>query len=124
MSRAARSVDLPPLNFDYKPSKLTMVHNGHTVVVNYDAGGYGHYVVIRHYNGLETLYGHLSLPLVHTDCSFVRSPTFGERCVVESCVERLGGKSFTVRHRFLDADGVHELASGRETRCSERSASE
>lgn len=59
---------------------------------------------------------HLSLPLVHTECSFVRSPTFGERCIVESCVERLGGKSFTVRHRFLDADGVQELASGRETR--------
>lgn len=35
---AARSVDLPPLNFDYKPSKLTMVHNGHTVVVTYDPG--------------------------------------------------------------------------------------
>jgi acyl-CoA thioesterase FadM len=31
-------------------------------------------------------------------------------------VERLGGKSFTVRHRFLDADGVQKLASGRETR--------
>ena len=59
---------------------------------------------------------HLSLPLVHTECSFARSPTFGERCIVESCVERLGGKSFTVRHRFLDGDGVLELASGRETR--------
>lgn len=59
---------------------------------------------------------HLSLPLVHTECSFKRSPTFGEVCIVESCVERLGGKSFTVRHRFLAADGAHELASGRETR--------
>jgi murein DD-endopeptidase MepM/ murein hydrolase activator NlpD len=26
----------------------------------YDRGGYGNYIVIRHYNGLETLYGHLS----------------------------------------------------------------
>ncbi|HEY8402143.1 MAG TPA: M23 family metallopeptidase [Cytophagaceae bacterium] len=30
----------------------------------YDAGGYGNYVMLRHYNGLETLYGHLSKSLV------------------------------------------------------------
>jgi murein DD-endopeptidase MepM/ murein hydrolase activator NlpD len=27
-------------------------------VAHYDRYGYGHYVLIRHYNGLETLYGH------------------------------------------------------------------
>lgn len=33
-------------------------------VVRYDAGGYGNYIVIRHNNGLETIYGHLSKQLV------------------------------------------------------------
>ena len=33
-------------------------------IAKYNYGGFGHYVVIRHYNGLETLYGHLSSRLV------------------------------------------------------------
>ncbi|WP_460574859.1 peptidoglycan DD-metalloendopeptidase family protein [Hymenobacter coalescens] len=33
-------------------------------VVNWDGGGYGNYIVVRHYNGLETVYGHLSKQLV------------------------------------------------------------
>lgn len=33
-------------------------------IVNYDAKGYGYYVVVRHTNGLETVYGHFSRPLV------------------------------------------------------------
>lgn len=33
-------------------------------IVSYNGNGYGRFVVIRHYNGLETLYGHLSRQLV------------------------------------------------------------
>lgn len=37
------------------------------VVANQGRKGYGKYVVIRHYNGLETVYGHLSKQLVVED---------------------------------------------------------
>ncbi|MBC8112113.1 MAG: peptidoglycan DD-metalloendopeptidase family protein [Verrucomicrobia bacterium] len=33
-------------------------------VVRWDGYGYGYFIVLRHYNGLETLYGHLSKQLV------------------------------------------------------------
>lgn len=33
-------------------------------ISKYNYGGFGNYVVIRHYNGVETLYGHLSKRLV------------------------------------------------------------
>lgn len=37
---------------------------GKVRIVNYEAAGYGKYVVIRHNNGLETIYGHMSAHLV------------------------------------------------------------
>lgn len=33
-------------------------------ISKYNYGGFGNYVMIRHYNGIETLYGHLSVRLV------------------------------------------------------------
>lgn len=38
--------------------------SGKVRIVRYESGGYGNYVVIRHPNGLETIYGHLSKQLV------------------------------------------------------------
>lgn len=37
---------------------------GQIRIVGWDPRGYGYYVVVRHDNGLETIYGHLSRPLV------------------------------------------------------------
>lgn len=38
--------------------------DGKVRINNYEGGGYGHYLVIRHNNGLETVYAHLSRKLV------------------------------------------------------------
>ena len=38
--------------------------SGQVRIVGWDPRGYGYYVVVRHDNGLETIYGHLSRPLV------------------------------------------------------------
>ena len=35
-------------------------------VVGWDGGGYGRFVLVRHYNGLETLYGHMSKQMVES----------------------------------------------------------
>lgn len=40
------------------------VFDGVVRISKYDGGGYGNYLVVRHYNGLETLYGHLKQALV------------------------------------------------------------
>lgn len=41
--------------------------DGRVRITNYEAKGYGKYVVLRHYNDLETVYGHLSRFLVEND---------------------------------------------------------
>ncbi|MFC5270090.1 peptidoglycan DD-metalloendopeptidase family protein [Adhaeribacter terreus] len=41
-------------------------------ISKWDGGGYGNYIVVRHYNGLETLYGHMSRPLVNVG-TFVKA---------------------------------------------------
>ncbi|GAB1416398.1 M23 family metallopeptidase [Paludibacter sp.] len=41
--------------------------SGKVRIIDYERKGYGHYVVIRHDNGLETVYAHLSEVLVSLD---------------------------------------------------------
>ncbi len=48
----------------YIGDTIRSAFDGKVRVVNYERRGYGKYVVIRHDNGLETIYGHLSKQLV------------------------------------------------------------
>lgn len=48
----------------YIGDTIRSAFSGRIRMVKYDANGYGKYVVIRHNNGLETIYGHLSRQLV------------------------------------------------------------
>ena len=41
--------------------------SGRVRLTRFDRGGYGFYVIVRHENGLETIYGHLSRFLVKPD---------------------------------------------------------
>lgn len=38
--RNPQKADLPPIEFDYKPSSLHVIDNGHTIMVNYAAGSF------------------------------------------------------------------------------------
>ena len=48
----------------YIGDTIRSAFSGKVRIVKYERGGYGKYVVIRHPNGLETIYGHLSKQLV------------------------------------------------------------
>ena len=48
------------------------VYDGVVRIQAWDGGGYGNYILVRHYNGLETIYGHLSKSLV-TVGTFVKA---------------------------------------------------
>lgn len=51
----------------YIGDTIRAAFDGKVRIVRYEAGGYGNYVVIRHHNGLETIYGHMSKQLVNED---------------------------------------------------------
>ena len=51
----------------YVGDTIRAAFDGKVRVVKYEGRGYGKYVIIRHPNGLETLYGHMSKQLVAED---------------------------------------------------------
>lgn len=51
----------------YTGDTIYAAFSGKIRVVDYERNGYGNFVVIRHNNGLETIYGHLSKHLVGVD---------------------------------------------------------
>ncbi len=51
----------------YVGDTIRAAFDGKVRVVKYEGKGYGKYVIIRHPNGLETLYGHMSKQLVAED---------------------------------------------------------
>ena len=48
----------------YIGDTIRAAFSGKVRIVRYEGKGYGKYVVIRHHNGLETIYGHMSKQLV------------------------------------------------------------
>ncbi len=51
----------------YTGDTIYAAFDGKIRMASYERSGYGHYIVIRHDNGLETIYGHLSKRLVKPD---------------------------------------------------------
>ena len=51
----------------YIGDTIRAAFSGKVRIVGYDARGYGKYIVIRHNNGLETYYGHLSKQIVYAN---------------------------------------------------------
>ncbi|MDE6634905.1 MAG: peptidoglycan DD-metalloendopeptidase family protein [Bacteroidaceae bacterium] len=51
----------------YTGDTIRTAFSGRIRIVRFDPNGYGNYVVIRHHNGLETIYGHMSKNLVGAD---------------------------------------------------------
>jgi murein DD-endopeptidase MepM/ murein hydrolase activator NlpD len=71
--------------------------DGKVRVKKYQRGGYGYYLVLRHPNGLETVYGHLSGFLVYQD-QYVKA---GEPIALGGNTGRSTGPHLHFEFRFL-----------------------
>lgn len=70
---------------------------GKVRIIDYERKGYGHYVVIRHDNGLETVYAHLSKVLVSLD----QQVSAGEPIALGGNTGRSTGSHLHYEMRFL-----------------------
>ncbi|NLZ72283.1 MAG: peptidoglycan DD-metalloendopeptidase family protein [Bacteroidales bacterium] len=61
----------------YTGDTIVAAFDGKIRIVKYERRGYGKYVVIRHDNGLETIYGHLSKQLVKENQRVVAGEPIG-----------------------------------------------
>ena len=77
---------------------IVAAFDGKVRIVKYERRGYGKYVVIRHDNGLETIYGHLSKQLVEENQLVKAGEVIG-----------LGGN--TGRYTFRKTKGVRSAGS-------------
>lgn len=81
----------------YVGDTIVSAFDGRVRVVKYERRGYGNYVVIRHDNGLETVYGHLSKQLVKED-QYVKA---GEPIGLGGNTGRSTGSHLHFETRFL-----------------------
>jgi murein DD-endopeptidase MepM/ murein hydrolase activator NlpD len=61
----------------HKGDSVRVAFSGIVRVIQYDRHGYGHVVVVRHADGLETLYGHLSREFVGVNQKVVAGEVIG-----------------------------------------------
>lgn len=61
----------------YTGDTIRAAFDGKVRMAQYEANGYGNYVVIRHNNGLETIYGHMSKHLVRENQEVKAGTTIG-----------------------------------------------
>ena len=91
--RMHRGIDLKVLKGD----TIRAAFDGKVRIRNYERRGYGYYLVIRHPNGLETVYGHLSKFLVGLN-DIVRA---GEPIALGGNTGRSTGSHLHFETRFL-----------------------
>lgn len=95
----------------YVGDTIRAVFDGKVRIVDYEGRGYGNYVVIRHTNGLETVYGHMSKHLVREN-QVVRS---GQAIGLGGNTGRSTGSHLHIETRFLgqfiDPETIFDFAA-------------
>ena len=113
--RGAKAADLPAIKFDYKPSPLKVIDNGHTIQVNYapgssiDVGGTRYELVQFHFHrpSEEKINGKAHAMVAH----LVHKSADGKLAVVAVLLDK-GGANPTDRHHLEEpAEGKEKEAA-------------